>query len=137
MERHGRNMDASLISARLQEIRAEAERVKTEYVVLQDLTRDYERWLEVLGVPPAGDTDVDQAGSEPKVAPGSHPAPQSATVEARPVTVQPEREEAVQDDRTEPHVGWPVFVQASSRASDGVGTDGNGQAGGGDSRPVK
>ena len=133
MERHGRYMDATLISARLQEIRAEAERVKTEYLVLQDLTRDYERWLAVLGVPHAGDADVDQPGPEPKVAHGSQVVSEPA--EARPVSVQAEPAEAVEGERTEPHVGWPVFVQASSRASDGVSSDGNGQAGG-DARAV-
>jgi hypothetical protein len=134
MERHGRYMDATLINARLQEIRAEAERVKTEYLVLQDLTRDYERWLAVLGVPHARDADVEQPGLEPKVALGPQPAADPA--EARPGAAQPERAGAAEDERTEPHVGWPVFVQASSRASEGVSSDGNGQAAGGDSRPV-
>lgn len=43
-------MREAIIRQRLEETRAELDRIEVEYRVLLDLTRDYERWLTVLGL---------------------------------------------------------------------------------------
>ena len=44
-------MRETTIRERLDETRAELERVEAEYRILLDLTRAYERWLTILGLP--------------------------------------------------------------------------------------